>query len=136
MFTVPLGVIGVAFGLGVMGLSISMPALLGACILVGIVVNNAIVMIDCMNRLRRQGVPFHEAIIEGATTRLRPILVTSLTTILGILPMGLSRSQGAELRAPIGISVASGLAFGMLLTLFVIPAAYSLLARRSVARAA
>jgi len=134
MLTVPLGVVGVAFGLGVMGMTLSLPALLGTCILVGIVVNNAIVMIDYMNRLRKEGVPFREAIVQGAVTRLRPILVTSLTTIVGVLPMGFASSQGAEMRAPIGITVGFGLAFGMLLTLYVIPIAYSLLAKRSIAR--
>jgi HAE1 family hydrophobic/amphiphilic exporter-1 len=134
MLTVPLGIIGVAFGLGVAGLSLSMPAMLGIVILVGIVVNNAIVMVDFINRLRRDGVEFREAIIQAATARLRPILVTSLTTIMGILPMGLSRSQGAEMRAPMGISIASGLTFAMVLTLFVIPATYRLLAGRSTAR--
>lgn len=136
MFTVPLGVIGIAVGLGAMGMSLSMPAMLGGCILVGIVVNNAIVMIDHINRLRRDGMEFREAIVQGATDRLRPILVTSLTTILGILPMGLSTSQGAEMRAPMGIAIAGGLTFGMLLTLFVIPVAYKLMARKSRARMA
>jgi len=136
MVTVPLGIVGVAFGLGVAGMPLSMPSLLGVCILVGIVVNNAIVMIDFTNRLRRDGMEFREAIVEGATARLRPILVTSLTTILGILPMGLSTSQGSEMRAPMGIAIAAGLTFGMVLTLFVIPVIYHLLARKSVARMA
>jgi len=92
---------------------------------VGIVVNNGIVMVDYVNQLRRRGAEKHEAIIKGAVTRLRPILITSITTILGILPMAFSTSEGAEMRAPMGIAIASGLAFSMVLTLFVVPVVYS-----------
>ncbi|MBN1809728.1 MAG: efflux RND transporter permease subunit [Planctomycetes bacterium] len=125
MVTVPLGIVGVVLGLALFGKTLSMPAMLGFVILVGIVVNNAIVMIDFVNLLRRRdGMEKREAIINGAVTRLRPILITSLTTVGGMAPMALSRSQGSEMRSPMAIAVACGLLFGMLLTLFVIPTVY------------
>jgi HAE1 family hydrophobic/amphiphilic exporter-1 len=131
MFTVPLAFVGVVGGLAAFGMALSMPAFMGLVILAGIVVNNGIVMIDYINQLRKRGVERHEAILQGATTRLRPILITSITTILGILPMGLSTTEGSEMRAPMGIAIASGLAFSMLLTLFVIPVVYSVVDRVS-----
>ncbi len=129
MFTVPLGFIGVLFGLFAFGKTLSVPALMGILILSGIVVNNAIVMIDYINRLRKRGVEFGEAIVEGAVVRVRPILVTAITTILGMLPMALSHTEGAELRSPMAVAVASGLLFSTFLTLFIIPIAYSIINR-------
>jgi HAE1 family hydrophobic/amphiphilic exporter-1 len=129
MFTVPLGFIGVLFGLFAFGKTLSVPALMGILILSGIVVNNAIVMIDYINRLRKRGVEFGEAIVEGAVVRVRPILVTAITTILGMLPMALSQTEGAELRSPMAVAVASGLLFSTFLTLFIIPIAYSIINR-------
>jgi HAE1 family hydrophobic/amphiphilic exporter-1 len=127
MFTVPLGLIGVVIGLSLFGMTLSVPAFMGFVILSGIVVNNAIVMIDYINQLRRQGLERVEAVVEGAGVRLRPILITSLTTILGILPMGLSQSEGSELRNPLGVTIAFGLFFAMGLTLFVIPVIYTII---------
>ncbi|MBW2341488.1 MAG: efflux RND transporter permease subunit [Deltaproteobacteria bacterium] len=129
MFTVPLGFIGVVAGLLAFGRTLSVPALMGIVILTGIAVNNGIVMIDYVNRLRKGGMEFGQAIIEGAAVRLRPILVTAITTILGMLPMALSHTEGAELRSPMGIAVASGLLFATFLTLFIIPIAYSIVHR-------
>ena len=131
MFTVPLGFIGVVAGLLAFGRTLSVPALMGIMILTGIAVNNGIVMIDYVNRLRKRGMEFGEAIVEGAAVRLRPILVTAVTTILGMLPMALSHTEGAELRAPMAIAVASGLLFSTFLTLFIIPIAYSIVHRVS-----
>lgn len=125
MFTVPLGLIGVVVGLAIFRMTLSVPAFMGFIILSGIVVNNAIVMIDYINQLRRQGLERLEAIIEGASVRMRPILITSLTTILGILPMGLSGTEGSEMRNPLGVTIAFGLFFAMGLTLFVIPLVYT-----------
>jgi len=125
MFSVPMGIIGVMIGLVVMGMSFSVPAMMGVVILAGIVVNNGIVMVDFVNRLRAKGKPKYEALVEAAVLRLRPILITSLTTICGILPMAFSRSQGAEMRAPLGVAVSFGLLFSMVLTLFVIPILYA-----------
>jgi HAE1 family hydrophobic/amphiphilic exporter-1 len=126
MFTIPLGVIGVVLGLLVAGKAISLPALIGFILLAGIAVNNGIVMIDYINQLRRSGVEKGEAIISGAVTRLRAVLLTALTTILGMMPMALSRSEGSEFRAPMAITVMGGLMATSLLTLFVIPIIYSL----------
>ena len=131
MFTVPLGFIGVVAGLLAFGRTLSVPALMGIMILTGIVVNNAIVMIDYINRLKKTGMEFGEAIIEGAAVRVRPILVTAITTILGMLPMALSHTEGAELRSPMAVAVASGLLFSTFLTLFIIPIAYSIVHRVS-----
>jgi HAE1 family hydrophobic/amphiphilic exporter-1 len=88
------------------------------------VVNNAIVLIDAINRFRRAGVEKREAVIRAGHVRLRPILMTTLTTVLALLPMALAWGEGAELRSPLAITVASGLTLSTLLTLVVIPAAY------------
>lgn len=129
MFTVPLAFIGVVFGLFAFGKTLSVPALMGVLILTGIVVNNAIVMIDYINRLKKRGIEFGEAIVEGAAVRMRPILVTAITTILGMLPMALSHTEGAEMRSPMAVAVASGLLFSTFLTLFIIPIVYSIVNR-------
>lgn len=129
MLTVPLSFIGVAFGLVLFGKTLSVPAFMGIIILAGVVVNNGIVMIDYINRLRKKGMTPFEAVLEGASVRLRPILITSFTTIFGMLPMALSQTQGSELRSPMAIAVAAGLAFSTLLTLFVIPVVYSIFDR-------
>ncbi len=124
LFTIPLALVGVVAGLLLTGTPITIIVLIGTVMLVGIVVNNAIVLIDTVNRLRRAGVAKSEAVIRAGHLRLRPILMTTLTTILGLLPMALSWGEGAELRSPLAITVASGLALSTLLTLIVIPAAY------------
>jgi HAE1 family hydrophobic/amphiphilic exporter-1 len=98
--------------------------LIGTIMLVGIVVNNAIVLIDAINRFRRAGVEKREAVIRAGHVRFRPILMTTLTTILALLPMAIAWGEGAELRSPLAITVAWGLALSTLLTLVVIPAAY------------
>ncbi len=124
LFTVPLALTGVVLGLLLTGTEVSVIVLIGAVMLVGIVVNNAIVLIDTVNRLRQAGLEKLDAVIRGTHLRLRPILMTTLTTVLGLLPMALSMGEGAELRAPLAVTVSFGLAFSTLLTLFVIPAAY------------
>ena len=126
MFTVPLGVIGVIIGLLVTGRTISLAVLVGFILLLGIAVNNGIVMIDYINQLIKRGVDKREAILLGSTTRLRAVLLTALTTILGTLPMAFSRSSGSEFRAPLGVVIAFGLTSTTFLTLFVIPIIYSI----------
>jgi len=96
--------------------------------LAGIVVNNAIVLIDAVNQRRRAGVPLNEALTDAGLARLRPILMTSATTIFGLMPMALGFGEGAELRAPLAVTVIGGLAVATALTLIVIPVVYSLLA--------
>ncbi|MEN8007618.1 MAG: efflux RND transporter permease subunit [Candidatus Krumholzibacteriota bacterium] len=124
LFTIPLALVGVVAGLLATSTPITVIVLIGTVMLVGIVVNNAIVLIDTINRLRRNGATKLEAVIRAGHIRLRPILMTTLTTILGLMPMALAWGEGAELRSPLAITVASGLALSTLLTLVVIPAAY------------
>ena len=124
LFTIPLALVGVVVGIYVTGIEVSVIALIGVVMLVGIVVNNAIVLIDTVNQLRRSGMKKIDAVVRGGHLRLRPILMTTLTTVLGLLPMALSLGEGAELRAPLAITVSFGLALSTILTLVVIPAVY------------
>jgi HAE1 family hydrophobic/amphiphilic exporter-1 len=124
LFTIPLALVGVVAGLLLTGTEVSVIVLIGVVMLVGIVVNNAIVLIDTVNHLRRSGMDKLAAVIRGGHMRLRPILMTTLTTVLGLLPMALSVGEGAELRAPLAITVSFGLLLSTLLTLVVIPAVY------------
>jgi HAE1 family hydrophobic/amphiphilic exporter-1 len=110
----------------VTGTSVSVVVFIGAILLCGIVVNNAIVLVDYVNQLRSEGTSRREALEEAGRTRLRPIVITSLTTILGLLPMALGLGEGAEIRAPMAITVIGGLAVGAFLTLFLIPVLYDL----------
>ena len=129
MFTVPLGIVGVIFGLFVTGRTVNLAAMIGVILLAGIAVNNGIVMIDYVNQLIKRGVDKREAVLQGATTRLRAVLLTALTTILGSLPMAFSRSSGSEFRAPLGVAIVFGLTATTFLTLFVIPVIYSIVNR-------
>lgn len=126
MFTIPLAAIGVVLALLLSGQTVNLPVLIGFILLGGIAVNNGIVMIDYINQLRRRGMTTAEAIVEGAVTRFRAVLLTALTTILGMMPMALSTSEGAEMRAPMAITVVGGLTATTFLTLFIIPIIYSL----------
>ncbi len=106
--------------------------MIGAVMLAGIVVNNAIVLVDAVNQRRRAGTGKREALLEAGAARLRPILMTSATTVLGLLPMALGLGEGAELRAPLAITVIGGLTVATLLTLVVIPVVYSLADREAL----
>ena len=136
MFAIPLGIVGVVVGLLVTNTTLSVPTIMGTIILLGIVVNDAIVMIDYINQLRKMGGRAQDAIVNGAAVRLRPILITTVTTVLGVLPLSFSTTEGAELRSPMGIAIGFGLSFATLLTLFVIPAIYSILTRVSFKKSA
>ena len=130
ILSLPLGAIGVILALFLTGNTLDVVALIGAVMLAGIVVNNGIVLVDAVNRLRREeGMEKAEALVEAGRQRLRPILMTSATTIFGLLPMALGLGEGAELRAPLAITVIGGLAVATLLTLVVLPVVYSLLDR-------
>jgi HAE1 family hydrophobic/amphiphilic exporter-1 len=133
MFTVPLGVIGAVLGLVLTGHTVNVVAMIGAVMLAGIVVKNAIVLIDAVNMLRREGVPREQALVQAGLKRMRPILMTSATTVLGLLPMALGIGEGAELRAPLAVTVIGGLTVATALTLVVIPVIYTLLDRRAFA---
>jgi HAE1 family hydrophobic/amphiphilic exporter-1 len=129
MFTLPLALVGVVLALLASGTSISVMVLIGLIILAGIVVNNAIVLVDCANQLRSRGRTKVEALVEAGTLRLRPILMTTLTTVLGLLPMATGLGEGAEVRAPLALTLIGGLACATLLTLVVIPVVYATLDR-------
>jgi len=129
MFTIPLALIGVALALVISGKPISLPVLIGFIMLGGIAVNNGIVMVDYINQLKRKGMDIKEAIIQASTVRLRPVLITAFTTILGMMPMALSTSAGSEMRAPMAIAVVGGLVATTFMTLFIIPIMYSLFDR-------
>jgi len=131
MFTIPLALIGVVLILLLTSQSVNLMVGVGFILLAGIAVANGIVMIDYMNQLKRRGVERREAIIQGAVTRLRPVLLTALATILGMIPMALSHSMGSEMRAPMAITVIGGLTATTFMTLFVIPIIYSLFERVS-----
>jgi HAE1 family hydrophobic/amphiphilic exporter-1 len=129
MFTIPLALIGVVLALLIAGKPINLPVLIGFVMLGGIAVNNGIVMVDYINQLKRKGLEKKEAILQACAVRLRPVLITAFTTILGMLPMALSTSAGAEMRAPMAITVVGGLVTTTFLTLFIIPIIYSLFDR-------
>ena len=132
LFTVPLAIIGVILSLAVTRTDISVMVLLGAIILVGIVVNNAIVLVDYTNRLRRGGMPKREALVRAGKVRFRPILMTTMTTVLGLIPLALGWGEGSEVRAPMAITVMGGLLFSTVLTLIFIPVVYELIDRKEL----
>lgn len=126
LFTVPLAGAGAVLGLWLTGTRLSVIVFIGLIMLAGIVVNNAIVLIDRINQLRAEGLPMVEAIVAAGQSRLRPVLMTTLTTVLGLLPLALGTGEGSEIRAPMAITVIFGLSLATLLTLVFIPLLYSL----------
>ena len=130
LFSVPLALVGAVWALFITGSTISVVVFIGLIMLAGIVVNNAIVLIDKINLLREQGMEKYQAVKEAANARLRPIVMTTLTTTLGMLPLALGLGEGAEIRAPMAITVIGGLLVSTLLTLVVIPVLYTLFDRK------
>lgn len=130
LLTIPLALIGAVWALWLTGTTVNVVAYIGLIMLAGIVVNQSIVLIDAVNQLRAAGMSKFEAIVEGGKLRLRPILITKLTTILGLLPMALGIGEGAEVRAPMAITVIGGVLLTTFLTLLVIPVVYSVLDRK------
>lgn len=130
IFTLPLGAIGVVGSLLLTGSSMSVISMVGVVMLAGIVVNNAIVLVDAINRRRAEGMTQRDAIVSAGRDRLRPILMTSATTILGLLPLAMAQGPGAELRRALAISVIGGLVVATALTLVVIPAVYRIIDRK------
>ncbi len=126
--TIPLGMMGVVYMLFLTGTPLSVVSFIGIIMLSGIVVNNSIVLVDYINQLRGKGVPMFEAVVEGGKTRLRPILMTSLTTILALIPLALGLGAGGETWAPMARSVIGGLVTSTIVTLLVIPVIYTILA--------
>ncbi|MCP3980595.1 MAG: efflux RND transporter permease subunit [bacterium] len=129
MLTIPLAMVGTVLTLRMLGMNLSIVVFLGMIMLAGIVVNNAIVMVDYINTLRRRGMPRDEAIVTAGSVRLRPILMTTATTVLGLTPMALGLGDGAEIRTPMAIAVISGLISSTALTLIIVPSVYSLTER-------
>jgi HAE1 family hydrophobic/amphiphilic exporter-1 len=129
LLTIPLAFFGTIVTLWALGISLSVVVFLGMIMLAGIVVNNAIVLIDYINTLRRRGLPRDEAIVTAGQVRLRPILMTTATTVLGLVPMVFGLGDGAEIRTPMAIAVVSGLTVSTVLTLFIIPSIYALVDR-------
>jgi HAE1 family hydrophobic/amphiphilic exporter-1 len=130
LFTIPLALVGAVLALFLTGTTVNVVVFIGLIMLAGIVVNNAIVLVDLINQLRAEGKDRVEAIIEAGQARLRPILMTTLTTTLGLLPMALGFGEGAEVRAPMAVTVIGGLLVSTFLTLVVIPVVYSLIDRK------
>jgi HAE1 family hydrophobic/amphiphilic exporter-1 len=130
LLTIPLALVGSIWAMFLTGTTVNVVAYIGLIMLAGIVVNQSIVLIDAVNQARERGLPKHEAIKEAARLRLRPIIITKLTTILGLLPMAIGIGEGAEIRKPMAISVIGGVAVASFFTLLVIPVVYSLLDRK------
>ena len=130
MFTIPFAVSGVFIALYITNTPLSLIALIGAIMLVGIVTKNGIVLVDYMNLLVERGSDVADAVIAGGKSRLRPVLMTSLTTILGMVPMAMGLGEGSEIWQPMGISVVGGLLVSTLLTLFIVPSLYAILEGR------
>ena len=127
MFSVPFAFVGVSLGFFVSFQSMAIMGMIGIAMLMGIVVNNAIVMVDYINILRRRGMELREAVMVGATRRLRPILMTTGTTVFGLLPLAIGRGMGAEMWRSLGISVVGGMAVSSLITLLFVPTMYAIL---------
>jgi HAE1 family hydrophobic/amphiphilic exporter-1 len=132
LFAVPFGMVGVVLSLWITQTEVSVMVFLGIIILAGIVVNNAIVLIDYANLLRREGFSKRDALVEAGRVRLRPIMMTTLTTVLGLIPMAAGWGEGAEVSAPMAITVMGGLVFSTILTLFLIPVVYEVMDRKVI----
>jgi HAE1 family hydrophobic/amphiphilic exporter-1 len=131
IFSIPLALIGAVLALWITSSTISVVVFIGMILLVGIVVNNAILLIDLINKLRAKGMKKVDAVLEAGRSRLRPIVMTTLTTALGLLPMAIGLGDGAEVRTPMAITVIGGLTVSTLLTLVVIPVVYSIMDRKA-----
>jgi HAE1 family hydrophobic/amphiphilic exporter-1 len=129
MFSLPLAAIGIIFALFVTGTTVSMISMTGVIVLAGIVVNNAIVLIDYVNQLRRRGLSVRDALIQGGMIRMRPIFMTAATTCLALVPLALGLGEGGEMFQPMAITIIGGLLFSTILTLIVIPVVYSVFVR-------
>jgi multidrug efflux pump subunit AcrB len=131
MVTVPLALVGAVFGLKLFGMTLNIFSQIALVMLIGIAAKNGVLIVEFANQLRDRGVEFTEAIIQGAVTRLRPVLMTSLCTAFGALPFLLATGAGSEQRRPIGVVVFYGTLISVFLTLLAVPAVYSLFARKT-----
>ncbi|GHT65182.1 multidrug ABC transporter [Spirochaetia bacterium] len=135
-FTIPLSLIGIVAIYLITGEPFNIMTAVGLLVLVGVIVNNGIILVDYTNMLRKRGLSLHDACVEAAGSRLRPILMTTMTTILGLVPMAFFPGEGSEMTAPIGKTVLGGLSFGTLMTLFLMPTIYYIFNKNSDKRAA
>ncbi len=131
MFSVPFAFTGVAFGLFLGNVTLSVVSFLGLVMLIGIVVNNAIVLVDYINILTQRDIPLSQAITTGGANRLRPVLMTTITTLFGMLPLALSRGEGSELWRPLGVSMIGGLSISTFITLVLVPVLYAIFKGRA-----
>ena len=131
ILSVPMGLIGGILALFILGQSINVISLIGLIILIGIANNDAVVKVEFIMRKRKEGLNMHDAIIQAGRDRFRPIVMTSLTTIFGLIPMILGFGAGAQLRKSLSIAIAGGLITSTLLTLIIIPVFYSYMERWS-----
>jgi HAE1 family hydrophobic/amphiphilic exporter-1 len=129
MFSIPFAFTGVILALFITGTTLNVIAALGAVLLIGIVVKNGIVLVDFINLMRDRGMKLTEAILVAGKSRLRPVLMTAFTTILGMLPLALSRGEGSEIWSPMGITVIGGLIFSTIVTMVIVPLMYSFIGR-------
>jgi HAE1 family hydrophobic/amphiphilic exporter-1 len=126
MVSVPFGITGVFLALPLTGVTLSLTSFIGMIMLVGIVVKNAIVLVDYINQLRDRGMSLEESIRKGGENRLRPVLMTALSTIGGMLPLALAGGEGSEMWKPMAVAVIGGLLFSTLVTLVLVPTVYAL----------
>ena len=133
LLAVPTGLTGVLITLFATGTTLNVMSLMGVVMMVGIVVSNSILIVEFTNRLRAEGRPLREAVSFACRVRLRPVLMTSLATLIGLIPMALKLGTGSEAYAPLARAIIGGLAVSVVLTMFVVPAAYFILYRRQEA---
>jgi HAE1 family hydrophobic/amphiphilic exporter-1 len=129
MLSIPFAFSGVAIALFLSGINLSLIAAIGAIMLIGIVVKNAIVLVDFINLTRDRGVELYQAVLISGRSRLRPVLMTSMTTILAMIPLAVNPGEGSELWQPMGITVIGGLVFSTIVTMVIVPVGYVLMAR-------
>jgi multidrug efflux pump len=129
LLSVPLAVVGAILSLWAMGLSLNIYSQIGLVILIGLVTKNSILIVEFANQLRKRGLGIQEAVVEASRIRLRPILMTSFSTIFGILPIAMGMGAGAEARQPLGVAIVGGMLFSTFLTLYLVPAVYIALAK-------
>ena len=132
LFAIPFTLVGVIWAFFITGTSLNVVTFIGLIMLVGIVVNNGIILVDYTNMLRKRNYNLRDAVMEAGRSRLRPVLMTSLTTILGMLPMALSSGMGKEMYSPLGITIIGGLLVSTLVTLIIVPTMYTALNHRTL----
>ena len=131
MFAIPFTFAGIIWAFFATGLTLSVTTFIGVIMLMGIVVNNGIVLVDYTKLLRKRGYAFYEAVLEGGRSRMRPVLMTSFTTMLGMLPLALSQGMGREMYSPLGVTIIGGLLVSTMVTLIIVPVLYTLIHIRS-----